>query len=1705
LGPRLVEILVGAQKAFAEMSSEPNSPQQDRYPASTTTEFARSTVGAGLERIRARLLDLTNRNKLLNFRHSSTSSLRIVDVHLETVFQRLMDGGRLYFMPVPEPGETESADKPAPGPYAETLGWRTSFELDVLALPQQYDGSLPVLQYAEHLDAISRKITSTAKTVIEESGTNMLYLTMGFLEWYESDDSREAHYAPLVAIPVTIERRISKGKAYRCEVEYSGEDLETNLSLVEKMRQDLGLDIPTIKHEQTPEEYFLQLSDLLTLKRRWKIRREMSLCLLSFGKLLMFRDLDPKNWPSDSSISRHPLVRELFEGAKNFEQTRAEEFAIDAPELKRELPDLVLDADSSQHSALIHALRGQNLVLEGPPGTGKSQTITNLIAAAMASGKTVLFIAEKLAALEVVRSRLDQIGLGLFCLELHSHKTKKGALLQDVAQRLNKSGTYREPRDLELQIAIAEDKKRRLIEYVSLISKVIEPLQSTVFDILWARDRALQELPFGSDSISHLILPFLTQFSRSEYLHSEQFLAVYAQHLSSIVAPSQQLNEQPWAWVNKPLSFDEEQACLGFVDTFLTALRNARRCFGLIQDTIGLSLSTRTQDLQRVRDLAAALPLRAGALKDVLLVPCNDAITVGALAQFVKNVEDFRNASGHISAAGSHGVLLFEPNTAERLRENFHSLQQLGLEDYSFGDLKTAYRQNQAAQLTIEQAPRSFSTVISLLGFDALPTLETLGPLLMAYKITEEDLPVEILHLRSASLQADGTAAHLRAARQLAEGLRGTRAQLSLRFSMSFVANARSSEDFSNHARVIATTPFVRRWGNNYRNALNAYRNVVLTGRTASRDRMTQDFRDLADYCARHAAFETNETYRSGFGPHFVGIATPWNNLLQLAGWYEKLFVTFPENEGQSRPFREFFLSARAERIKAVRDGLRGTTEHRAILENAISSIARFGRMFSRQCPAETEATLHEFSAALKKVNEQVSAALAQAEALGLKDELAIRTLPALIAAALECRRAIQGVTDDKSLVNLLGADFKAMDTDIAPIKATVQFASSIAHLPAKAVAWLLDRQYEQRLEQLRVWFTRAEQLLDQLCTVSGDLARLSGSSAWNENLVEYGQRLEALAQQAHEHPDELDPWVQFLRIREESDRLGFQKLTLLADQKAFEPQYLTAAFALVFYNTLARSVLSAHPSLSNVTGRTLDELRQQFAKADREIIRLCRERFAAQIDRRPVPSGNHTGPVGEWTERGLLIHEIKKQKKHIPIRELTRRAGRALLGLKPCFMMGPLSVAQYLAPGHLKFDLIVMDEASQLKPEDAIGAMGRGAQVVIVGDPKQLPPTTFFQRVQLDGDGTDEDQTMAVEESESILDIASTLYHPIRRLRWHYRSRHQDLIAFSNHEFYQGDLVIFPSASHHDDSLGVKYHPITNGIFENRRNAVEAGVVVQAVVDHMKNNPNESLGVVTLNFEQRELVEELLDQRLSRDPLTLSYQERMTGPESVFIKNLENVQGDERDVIFISVTYGPDALGNQFQRFGPINGEQGHRRLNVLFTRAKKRVVVFSSLDPDKIQVTPNSPWGVRALKQYLTFARSGILEGAEQNLDQPTNDFETSVGAVLKEKGFQVMPQVGVAGFFIDLGVIHPLKMGTFLLGIECDGAGYHSGRSARDRDRLRQEILQNLGWKIHRIWSTDWFKNREAEIRRLLKRIDELQTMELQANEHTGFKPS
>jgi very-short-patch-repair endonuclease len=1650
----------------------------------------------GLERIRTRLLDLTNRNRLLNFRHTSASSLRVVNADLNETFHRLLDGAKLMFLPVPDPDPDiavtglapEGADlREAPQPkisaadYAKALGWETSYDLEGRLSDAQSSNFLPVLHYLEGLETVTRKIGSAAKTAIEESGTNMLYLILGFLEWYEADDSQQPRYAPLLTVPVTLDRSSGRGRGFECSIECSGEDFTTNLSLVEKMHRDFALEVPNVEDEDTPEKYFARFSQVLKQKRRWRVRQQITLSLLSFGKLLMYLDLDPKPW-----IAKHKLVRELFEGNKSSAISRAEEFAIDDPDLKQEVPPLILDADSSQHSALIHALRGQNLVIEGPPGTGKSQTISNLIAAALVRGKTVLFVAEKLAALEVVRRRLDGAGLGHFCLELHSHKTKKHALLNDLAARLRAKGSFSEPRELEQHLAVVEEKKQLLTHYVRLINEPVEPFHATIFEILWARDRFYRELPFKRELAGQV--PNVLKFTRAEYAQREQLLSVYARHLSAVLDVCSSLGEHPWGWIVKTLNFDEEEQIVDRLGSLSRILKEAEGCLWNLSERVDIGLEGSISGIRRARELLVALPEPNDTLNQYLLEPCRDVRNRATLLDFALDVETATSALRVLKGATAHHEPLLRSDVVQGLAEAFETVRAMALQKCTCSQIRDLLEVRRAAEMALSEAENCFVTLQVFLGcqadFDELGVESILNCLRLV-----ESAPLEVLHLRATSLETDNASQVVRDAAEEARGLRARHEELSRSFDLSFVIETASPSQLAGHATILEEAGILQVWfGRAYGQARRTHRRIVLTSAKAARDAMARDLRTLADYCRCRSLFERNTLYREILGPHFVGVDSKWDELRSLASWYEEVLTLLPEHNPRTAAARDVVLKSRTERLKALKVSLDSHARDRAGLERLKSAIPQVAEALSLNSLASHP--IRELLQQVRPANAQLAETVKALGTAGLRDETPACSIPDLLAAAGRYRTSLARVSTNDGARELLGAQFKGIETDVGAVRGSVAFAESLeqGNLPRKAAEWVLCEDYAARLGQLRSWLAQTATCGERLLERGREIDTLAGSSSWPIEEREPLTALRTRCDGALAKRDELPKWVHFVRVRAESQQAGLAKLTSLADSKAMDPQHLVAAFRFLFYDSFARGLFAEHSDLSQFNGLTQEEVRKHFARSDKMAIHLYSERAASIIDRRLVPYGNQSGPVGTWTDLALITHEINKQKRHIPIRQLVWRAGRALRALKPCFMMGPLSVAQYLAPGDLRFDLVVMDEASQLKPEDAIGAIARGGQIVIVGDPKQLPPTNFFQRVAIDSeDDEDEDSRAVVEEGESILDVASTLYQPVRRLRWHYRSRHHSLIAFSNNEFYQGDLVIFPSAYHENPELGVKYHSVS-GTFENGRNPREAELVVRAVLEHVEKRPEETLGVVTLNFEQRELIEELLDERLRTDPFMMAYQERMNaGPEPFFVKNLENVQGDERDVIFISVTYGPDAKGNQYLRFGPINGANGHRRLNVLFTRAKKRTEVFSSLDPDRIQTAGSSPWGLRALKGYLTFARTGVLETPNERGEQPTNDFERSVGSVLKENGFDVVPQVGVAGFFIDLAVRHPVKPGAFLLGIECDGASYHSGRSARDRDRLRQEILENLGWKIYRVWSTDWFKSRGTEIARLLKYIE------------------
>jgi very-short-patch-repair endonuclease len=642
--------------------------------------------------------------------------------------------------------------------------------------------------------------------------------------------------------------------------------------------------------------------------------------------------------------------------------------------------------------------------------------------------------------------------------------------------------------------------------------------------------------------------------------------------------------------------------------------------------------------------------------------------------------------------------------------------------------------------------------------------------------------------------------------------------------------------------------------------------------------------------------------------------------------------------------------------------------------------------------------------------------------------------------------------------------------------------------LPSKLCAWLLGLGTRAALDHLKALSGIAESLFkatEEHVALAERFGKQTyegpcGTCLFSQTVV---QRRTALAQLSDAEASLL-PFADLLRLERQLADDGLAQLlnTLRITRPSAED--MLAVFASLILYRQAEMVIQANPVLANFTGSRHQAERKEFAAHDLSMLEKNQARVIASVASRHVEAGRNSRVTADMTQRALLDKERSKQRKHFPIRKLVTRAGKAMQDLCPCWLMTPLAVAQYLSPGAIEFDLVVMDEASQLTPEDAFGAIARGREVVIVGDPAQMPPSNFFQSTTTN-DVEEEDEEAEAAAAESILELAKASL-PESGLIWHYRSQHQELIAPANAFSYNHRLIIFPSAVDRRDDRGIKHHYVPDGFFRNQVNTPEAGAVVGYLVKTLRSyagippKKRATIGVLTMNARHQEAISNLLDQARQGDAIVakILMEEESRGVEPLIVRNLENFQGDQRDIIVIACTYGPEYPGTDkvHQRFKSINGIAGKRRFNVAITRAKQQMVVFSSMRSEQILIGEGKNEGVVDFHRFLRYCETDrrvavpdLGSRTGQSMDSP---FEEAVAAFLRAEGYTIEPQVGVCGYFVDLGVRHPRDSGRFALGIECDGATYHSSRAARDRDHLREEILKERDWNLHRIWSTDWF---------------------------------
>lgn len=1585
-----------------------------------------------------RLLDLSRKNRLLNFNENSKSNIIFEEyftIGSQELYAKITTGKQKITLSFPFPNSNTNDF------FSEETG----------------NNKNKTSVFERALKFLKRK----ANTSLQEQGINTLYLAFGFLKWYDKENSSTENLSPLILIPVTLEiPKNNDEKTFRLELR--DDEIVLNPTLRYKLSNDFGLEFPDFK-EDIPDKSdilnffhdFKQLISKNEARNNWVLLdKKVSLSILSFHKISMFGDL--KN--NQVRILTHPFIGKQqqvqYQGGESSGDYRHEHDNI--------LPDdtfQVLDADSSQQDAILLSKEDKSFVLQGPPGTGKSQTITNIIAENLAKRKTVLFVSEKMAALNVVYQKLKNANLHDFCLHLHNHKANRQKIVEELTRTLNLNGNIIQAEAFD-KLKLLKEKRDSLNSYNEELHKKRNPLGKSVFEI-YASLAEIKE--------PHRIfeLAGVEKMSKEEYIELENAVSAYAIAYSPVLLTQ----ENPWLYSNikeygledktiisenckklqeklqqlsrffenseivklselkHPNSFDDVQEfieILSYFENFPT-INNDWFHYSNIEELITSTTVLKDKSI-KIRDLESSI--LAYCREEVFNLNINLTVkdVENSLAYLKKNVQGFSDKDSDFIIEDSVRIKKITKQSLSKIDKLYESFQnihdELGID--SPNNILKLDRLSILMNLMVDKIyPREmwFNTPIKTL-FDEFN----------AIKVKHEELSQ--LHNQ--------------------------------------VIN-----DFNEKIYEIDVFPILQRFRTDYKNGFlklfnsqyNKDKKLILgfarrtdintdEGILETLNRL-EEVRELTDFIEKE-----NKKYIDTFGTvYYKGKDTDWKRFEEALKKFEEICSHYPQ--ALPKKLKQFLLNdtpfnhkiPSSEFLKELTETLIGVNS-----STPFSEISQLLQGVDKNT---------EFIDCYNEINDY-------ADKKATNYNITIK----LIGDISKYKSLKSQIADsEKDCQKNFGTFYSEFDTDWDSILDTL---SNTRKLQKHKDKYNLSEKFIENIVSNDETFKLT--LLSELTSIKG-LNNISTNEMlhfknwFDEDFSDYSiNDLTNKVQTCHAKLELLGKTVNYKKEKLNCESIKLNSFITLIEKE--RPDSVLNTFKKHFYILWLDSVIKHSKVLNEFSIEKIESLRREFRNLDRKQLEIAEKRVRYQIITEMPTIRQNAG------EGLILVQEGNKTRKFLPPRRLFNAIPTLLTSLKPCLMMSPLSVSHFLEIDKFKFDLVIFDEASQICTEDAIGAIIRSKQVIVVGDDKQLPPTNFFKSNEENDDEESDDGAY-----ESILTEAMGWGVFEKSLSWHYRSRHEDLIAFSNYKIYDKRLITFPSTSERGKDIGVEYIYLPDGIYDkvgnsdrNNHNEKEAQKVVALVIEHYNCFPKRSLGVVTFSDAQRECIENCIEKEKKAN---ISLQHLFSDNDSFFVKNIENVQGDERDTIIFSIGYGKNIYGQFHQNFGPLSKEGGHKRLNVAITRAKINVKLVGSIEPTDIKIEAATKEGPRLLRSYIEFAQQGVKalrnESIVSNDDHFDSPFEESVCEFLREKNYKVKTQIGCSGYRIDMAVLHPEHDGKFVIGIECDGAMYHSGRTARERDRLRQDVLEEMGWEITRIWSTDWFMNPEFQKKRLVIEID------------------
>ncbi|MGL6299142.1 MAG: DUF4011 domain-containing protein, partial [Methanobacteriaceae archaeon] len=1219
-------------------------------------------------------------------------------------------------------------------------------------------------------------INQQAKMMLQEQGYNILYIAIGFLEWKGGFKPNEIKKAPLILIPVTLERK-KVGKSF--SLYWREEEIQTNISLRAKLK-DEGIDLPEFEMAQYSESvnhYISKVKDL-TSKLGWKVNNDIALGFFSFTKFIMYKDLNPDSWEKGVDLTQNEIISSIFNPKSINQSELFSEENID------ELPysDMynVLDSDSSQTAVIENVKAGHNLVVEGPPGTGKSQTIVNLIAELIASGKTVLFVSEKMAALEVVKGRLESVGLGKFVLEIHSHKTRRKALLKDLERCLH----HKKDKKLDL-----EEKFNRLNSLRNQLNQYGETLKEPYFAIglspyeLYGMKEYCDEYFSKKDKLMALV-----KFTNPESTTKADLDSIIVEleslaELYSTVNITLPNKGNPWTNCNPGnlLPSDLREVNI-LINETLRDLNEFKREIQIVNERFGINTDF-VSNLNGVKDSIEVMKL---------FEPSQINYISGDILENIANNLNSHNNNYNNNTSN---------NSTSNNNNNNNNFNDNGiLTDLNMGSV--------------------------------IQKLEE-------YKATKKYYD-------------------------------------------------KFSENINNYDINVL---------------INEYKNII------------------------------NSTKFKLFSPKYKGIKNEVANL-----YNSKYQNKIPSDNN-------------------ILNDLIGVNEHINVKNELISCKETYKKVFGELW--DLDADINDLNKVANWINQ----------------------LNSFI------KKGIFSKLDTTN--NNIGNDVSEGFTNfLSNIMSNVFFDFNVENDLNNYIH--IHSEFESNLRKLKSKLNARSSLIFKKKT--GNVS----FNDWENQLNSWKSQLSSL-----------HLWSQYLEVKNKCENGLSRDFIDSVEKYSIKKEEVKYLVNGNFADALLNIIFYENPELSSFVGDLHENRISEFKELDKDLIELNRQRIYYGLNSKiPEVYGNSEDP-----ESKVLAGEFVRKQGHLPVRTLLDKAGGLIKQIKPVFMMSPLSVAQYLDPTNpkLQFDVVIFDEASQVKPEDALGAFLRGKTGVVMGDTQQLPPTSFFDQMT---DSEIGEEVATALDMESILHLCK-LSFPVVMLKWHYRSRHESLIAVSNKEFYDNQLLIYPSPSSNTESLGLKFKYNPNNGYDRGKsssNRGEARDVVAEIFKHFERyGDTKSLGVGTFSVAQMNaILEELELERKNHPELEHLFSDEKE--DRFFVKNLETIQGDERDVILISIGYGFDLNGNLGLNFGPLNQEGGERRLNVLITRAKEKCVVFSNFKAYDMNLTANPPFGVKALKRFLEYAEN-TSKGLISNEDKEKEPFVDAVSTFLESKGYNVNTHIGCA----------------------------------------------------------------------------------------------